>query len=80
MAEGVARDGGAQQRQLLLLLLLGPALLWLFALIVLPHVDLALLSFRQRTAPQEYRASLAQYTTFFSEPLYWRVFVRTAIV
>ena len=80
MLKGAARGSGSQQRQLLLLLLLGPALLWLFALIVLPHVDLALLSFRQRIAPQEYRASLAQYTTFFSEPLYWRVFVRTALL
>jgi spermidine/putrescine transport system permease protein len=80
MAEGLVRDSGSSQRQLLLLLLLAPALLWLFALIVLPHVDLALLSLRQRTAPHEYRASLAQYTTFFSEPLYWRVFVRTALL
>ena len=31
------------QRRLVLTLLLAPALLWLFALIVLPHVDLALL-------------------------------------
>jgi spermidine/putrescine transport system permease protein len=62
----------------MLTLLLAPALLWLFALIVLPHIDLALLSFRERTAPHEYQASLAQYRTFFAEPLYWQVFVRTA--
>jgi len=67
-------------RRLMLGLLLAPALLWLFALIVLPHVDLALLSFRERVAPRQYVASLAQYRTFFSEPLYWRVFVRTAVL
>ena len=67
-------------RRLMLGLLLAPALLWLFALIVLPHVDLALLSLRERVAPREYVASLAQYRTFFSEPLYWRVFVRTAVL
>ena len=61
-------------------LLLAPALLWLGALIVLPHVDLAILSFRERVAPHRYVASLAQYKTFFTEPLYWHVFVRTAIM
>jgi spermidine/putrescine transport system permease protein len=59
-------------------LLLAPALLWLLALIVLPHVELALLSFRERVGPRQYVASLAQYRTFFDEPLYWHVFIRTA--
>jgi spermidine/putrescine transport system permease protein len=70
----------AAQRRLLLALLLLPALLWIFALIVLPHVDLALLSLRERIAPRQYRASLEQYRTFFAEPLYWQVFVRTAVM
>ena len=61
-------------------LLLAPALLWLGALIVLPHVDLAVLSFRERVGPRHYVASFAQYRTFFTEPLYWHVFVRTAIM
>ena len=65
---------------MMLAVLLTPALLWLFALIILPHIELALLSFRERTAPHAYVASLMQYRTFFSEPLYWRVFVRTAIM
>ena len=70
----------ARYRRLMLALLLAPALLWLFGLIVLPHVDLAVLSFRERIAPRQYTASLAQYRTFFSEPLYWHVFVRTALL
>jgi spermidine/putrescine transport system permease protein len=65
-------------RRLVLGLLLAPALLWLLGLIILPHLDLALLSFRERVAPREYVASLAQYRTFFHEPLYWHVFARTA--
>ncbi len=65
-------------RRLMLGLLLAPALIWLFALIVLPHLDLALLSFRESVAPREYAPSLTQYRTFFQEPLYWHVFARTA--
>jgi len=68
------------QGRLSLGLLLAPAILWLGALIVLPHVDLAVLSFRERVGPREYVASLAQYKTFFAEPLYWHVFVRTALM
>ena len=61
-------------------LLLAPAILWLGALIVLPHVDLAVLSLRERVGPRHYVASLEQYKTFFTEPLYWNVFVRTAVM
>src|ERR1700678_1751746 len=61
-------------------LLLAPALIWLGALIVLPHIDLAVLSFRERVGPRHYVASLAQYRIFFTEPLYWHVFVRTALL
>jgi spermidine/putrescine transport system permease protein len=68
------------RRRMMLAVLLTPALLWLFALIILPHVQLALLSFRERVAPRTYAASLMQYRTFFSEPLYWGVFLRTAIM
>src|ERR1700691_3652454 len=61
-------------------LLLAPALLWLGALIILPHVDLAVLSLRERVGPRQYVASFAQYKTFFTEPLYWHVFLRTAVM
>jgi spermidine/putrescine transport system permease protein len=68
------------QRRLMLALLLAPALLWLLLLIVVPHIDLALLSLRARSAPRHYQPSLMQYATFFSEPLYWHIFVRTAVL
>ena len=61
-------------------LLLAPALLWLVGLIVLPHVELGILSLRARVAPRVYEPSLAQYRTFFEEPLYWHTFVRTALM
>src|SRR5271156_6469038 len=63
----------AWYRRLMLALLLAPALLGLLALIILPHLDLALLSLRVRVAPRQYVFSLAQYRTFFTEPLYWHV-------
>ena len=61
-------------------LLLAPALLWLVGLIVLPHLELGVLSLRARIAPRVYEPSLAQYRTFFEEPLYWHTFVRTALM
>jgi spermidine/putrescine transport system permease protein len=69
---------GAPFARLLFVLLLAPALLWLLGLIVLPHLDLAVLSLRARVAPRQYELSLAQYRTFIDEPLYWHTFVRTA--
>jgi spermidine/putrescine transport system permease protein len=73
-------DQARWQARLMLGLLLAPAILWLLGLIVLPHVDLAMLSLRERVGPREYTPSLAQYRTFFTEPLYWHVFVRTAVL
>jgi spermidine/putrescine transport system permease protein len=70
----------AQRSRLLLALLLAPALLWLVGLIVLPHLELGVLSLRARVAPRVYEPSLAQYRTFFEEPLYWHTFVRTAVM
>ncbi len=75
---GDAAAGFARHSRLLFLLLLAPALLWLIGLIVLPHVELGVLSLRARVAPRVYEPSLAQYRTFFEEPLYWHTFVRTA--
>jgi spermidine/putrescine transport system permease protein len=68
------------QARLILLLLLAPAIVWLVGLIVLPHIDLAILSLRERIAPRQYAPSFAQYRTFIEEPLYWHTFVRTALM
>ena len=71
-------DPPASRARLALLLLVAPVALWLVGLIVLPHVELAVLSLRERVAPRVYVWGLAQYRTFVDEPLYWRTFVRTA--
>ena len=78
MPEGT--PGARGYRRLVLALLLAPALLWLLLLIVLPHLDLALLSLRERSGPGQYVTSLAQYRNFLREPLYWHVFARTAML
>ena len=70
----------ATRSRLIVGLLLAPALLWLVGLIVLPHLELGVLSLRARVAPRVYEASVAQYRTFFEEPLYWHTFVRTALM
>src|SRR5262245_5960238 len=79
MADAAA-DLAAPRTRLALWLLLAPALAWLLGLIVLPHVDLAVLSLRARVAPRIYELSLKQYATFFEEPLYWHTFLRTALI
>jgi len=55
-------------------LFITPVLLWLLLLILLPHLDLLLLSFRGRAG-----WTLDNYRTFFYEPVYWLTFVRTAL-
>ena len=79
-ATGLGAASSAMQARLMLMLLLAPALVWLVGLIVLPHIDLAVLSLRERVGPRQYVPSLAQYRTFVEEPLYWHTFVRTALM
>jgi len=80
MVADAAADLAAPRSRLALLLLLAPALVWLVGLIVLPHLDLAVLSLRARVAPRVYEFSFRQYRTFIDEPLYWHTFVRTAAI
>jgi len=61
-------------------LLLMPLVLWLALLIVIPHIDMFLVSIRERVGVRQYETSLANYLTFFTEPLYIRTFVRTAVM
>ncbi|NIO06134.1 MAG: ABC transporter permease subunit [Proteobacteria bacterium] len=55
-----------------------PLLVWIFVLLVGPHVQLFVISFIKNRHPEE-GFYLGNYIRFFSEPLYWRIFVRTAI-
>lgn len=63
-----------------LILLLAPILLWLALLVILPHVDMFMVSMRERVGVRQYEYSLANYVEFFVEPLYWRTFARTAVM
>ncbi|MCG8471368.1 MAG: ABC transporter permease [Desulfobacterales bacterium] len=60
-------------------LFLTPVLLWLFLLIVLPHLDLLYMSFRAEDDWGEMIWSLSNYKEFFTEPIYWNTFLRTAL-
>ncbi|MCZ0811652.1 MAG: ABC transporter permease [Pseudomonadota bacterium] len=61
-------------------LLLTPLLLWLSLLILIPHVDMFLVSLRERVGVGEYAISLANYRSFIDEPLYLWTFARTAVM
>ncbi|GAB6906087.1 ABC transporter permease [Desulfosarcina cetonica] len=67
------------RRSLTFLLFITPVVLWLFLLIVLPHVDLLLMSFHTEDDSGAMVWSLVNYLNFFQEPVYWRTFMRTAI-
>ena len=56
-----------------------PVFLWLFLLIVLPQLELLRMSFLGTDYYGESGITLDNYWAFFSEPIYWRTFVRTAI-
>ena len=53
-----------------------PVAVWLFLLIVLPHLELLRISF---TSSGTEGYTLANYKAFFTEPIYWLTFVRTAL-
>jgi spermidine/putrescine transport system permease protein len=62
------------------ILLMSPLVLWLGLLIVIPHIDMFLVSIRERIGVAQYQTSLANYIAFFGEPLYLMTFVRTALM
>ena len=67
------------QKRWALLFFLSPVLLWLVLMIVLPQIDLLIMSFRFETIDGKALWGLDNYLTFFKEPIYWLTFVRTAI-
>lgn len=63
-----------------LVLLMAPLVLWLTTLILLPHIDMFLVSLRVKVGVRQYQTGLDNYLAFFTEPLYWNTFVRTAVM
>ncbi|MCF6267808.1 MAG: ABC transporter permease [Desulfuromusa sp.] len=60
-------------------LLITPVLLWLLALIVIPHLDMLFRSFRFETDDGLWVFSLNNYLAFFEDSIYWFTFVQTAL-
>ncbi len=67
-------SASAKRRGLWLLLI--PMLLWIGLLFILPHIKLFYLSFVSRRGGE---FTLANYLYFFKNPLYRRIFIRTAV-
>ncbi len=57
-------------------LLLIPVLLWLILLIVIPHIDLFISSFK---VDGQKGFTLENYMAFFGDSIYWRTFLNTAL-
>lgn len=56
-----------------------PIFLWLFLLIVLPHIELFLMSLKYENDMGDMVWSLQNYKEFFFEEIYWLTFVRVAL-
>ncbi|WP_375723392.1 ABC transporter permease [Arcobacter sp. KX21116] len=55
-----------------------PVFLWLFLLIILPQIDLLLMSLKVENDVGDMVWSFSNYNAFFKENIYWYTFVRTA--
>lgn len=60
-------------------ILLVPILIWLILLIVLPHLDLLLSSFKFENDDGIMVFSINNYLAFFEDEIYWLTFVKTAL-
>ena len=58
--------------------LIAPVLIWLVFLIIIPHMDLLISSFKAENDAGQLVFSLENYTTFFKEKIYWLTFLNTA--
>ncbi len=67
-------------RRLSLILLFMPFALWILLLILLPHIGMGVLSLREKIAPRQYEFGFDNYIEFFTEPIYWHIMARTAIM
>ncbi len=70
----------AAGRKLGVLLLMAPLLLWLSTLIIIPHINMFMLSLSEKVDVRVYETGIANYMAFVEEPLYWNTFGRTAIM
>ncbi|MDA7962464.1 MAG: ABC transporter permease [Alphaproteobacteria bacterium] len=66
--------------RLSLYLLLAPFVLWIGLLIVLPHIDMFILSLQKKVALRTYEFGIANYLEFLTEPVYRNTLLRTAVI
>jgi spermidine/putrescine transport system permease protein len=64
-------------KRLSLILLFAPFALWIFLLIVLPHLGMFYISVQEKVGPRMYEFGLGNYINFFTEPIYWNTLIRT---
>ncbi|MCW1841924.1 ABC transporter permease [Prosthecomicrobium hirschii] len=64
-------------RRLALLLVATPFVLWILLIVVIPHVDLLLISLHEKVAPRVFKTGIRNYVEFFGEPVYVQALVRT---
>lgn len=69
-----------QHTSLFFWMLFAPFALWLILLVIIPHIDMLGIALREQTAPREYAFSFKHFIEFFTEPLYWHTFTRTAMM
>lgn len=67
-----------KNRNLGFIIFITPVLLWLLLLIVVPHIQLLLMSLQGENDYGDAVWTLSNYTNFFSEKIYWLTFLRTA--
>lgn len=68
-----------QRSRLVFWIFFAPVIMWLMLLIVLPHLDLLTMSFRGENDYGDMVWTARNYMNFFTEPIYWLTFVRTAL-
>jgi spermidine/putrescine transport system permease protein len=68
------------ERNLSLLLVLTPFLLWVVLIVIMPQIDLLLLSLHEKVAPRVYRLGLGNYGALFGESVYVTALVRTVVM
>jgi len=78
-ADATLNDAMSRGGRLGLYIFLVPVLLWLLLLIVIPHIDLLVMSFRGEDDLGEPVWTLANYINFFGDSIYWLTFARTAV-
>lgn len=77
MSAARTTDAGGR---LAFLLVLAPFLLWVMLLVVIPHIDLLILSLREKVAARVYVFGIGNYVQFFGERIYVMALLRTLLM